>query len=336
MQELAARENFLALTHPGFLAERAEKAAMPFEALTCGTFALWRNARRLRRFLSAHPDVDILLTFDRPGAKMATLVAKLLSQERKTNNLPDLRVVHIVHEGHDKPALLKKWPYKNAFASVFDTQAQLRELSPADPKAAGLRFVLPPCIQADAYSRCPQTPSHFRFMVPLPMVIPKDIETVLHAMADLQAMALETRPWEVHIVGEGHLLEPLLALANHLQVAHRLVLLSTPDPSLYYDHAEAFILPTAFGPHDILRIQEAFALGLPLICSQLPGHAEIATDRENALFFPPGQPVALAGAMLRLLQDTALVENLTAHGTQALKQYSPAATVERLLEIFHS
>ncbi len=337
LQELTAKGNTLACARQSPLALAVEKAAWPFLSLPAptGLLASIRGAWQICQFLLKNPAVDTLLSFDHASAKLARLAAHFSAKTRKANTLPELRLAHIVHEGHDRASLLQKWPYKNASAYFFDTMAQLREFEEAGNKQA-MRMPLTPCILPEAYSpKCiGQTKAaHFRFMVPLPMIVPKDMEIVLHAMADLQAMALEIPPWEVHIVGEGHLLEPLLALAKELNVAHRLVLFSVADPRPYFCNAEAFILPTAFGPHDILRMQEAFALHLPLICSAMPGHIEMARDRESALFFPPSQPIALAGAMLRLLQEPKLVQTLTQNGAHALEQYTPDVTATRLLQM---
>lgn len=338
------RGNALACSPQSALTMAAKQDECPFLPLPAPgtTFAAWRGVRQIQQILLKNPAVDTLLSFDYESAKLAKLTAHVSVKARKANNLPELRLAHIVHEGYERASILQKWPYKNADAYFFDTMAQLREFEGVGNNQA-IRMPLSPCIVPEEYGAGKAMPHtvkpaqvHFRFMVPLPMIVPKDMETVLHAMADLQTMALEICPWEVHIVGEGHLLEPLLALAKELKVAHRLVLFSVADPRPYFHNAEAFILPAAFGPHDILRMQEAFALYVPLICSNLPGQMEFARDKESALFFPASQPIALAGAMLRLLQEPQLINTLTHNGVQTLAQFTPAATATHLLQVLEN
>jgi glycosyltransferase involved in cell wall biosynthesis len=65
---------------------------------------------------------------------------------------------------------------------------------------------------------------------------------------------------------------------------------------------DVFVTPVQEdGPREPLL--EAMAHGSPVVASGVGGIYEIVKDEETGLLFPPGQPEALAGCILRLLED---------------------------------
>lgn len=59
---------------------------------------------------------------------------------------------------------------------------------------------------------------------------------------------------------------------------------------------------------------EALACGVPLVVTDTGGCREYAIDGETALVVPPGDPVAMANAIRRLLNDEVLANKLVANG----------------------
>lgn len=59
-----------------------------------------------------------------------------------------------------------------------------------------------------------------------------------------------------------------------------------------------------------ITVMEAAACGTPSLASDSPGLRDSVLDGNTGLLVPHGDPVALAGAMVRLAQDRALVERL--------------------------
>jgi glycosyltransferase involved in cell wall biosynthesis len=90
-------------------------------------------------------------------------------------------------------------------------------------------------------------------------------------------------------------------------------------PSIWYENAP-------------LVIQEAFAHGRPVICSDIGGMAEKVTDGVNGLHFRAGDPASLAEVMIKAVTTPGLWEHLRAgipkvHGAQ-----EHAATLRNLYE----
>ena len=88
----------------------------------------------------------------------------------------------------------------------------------------------------------------------------------------------------------------------------------------YFRAADLFVLPSKREGLPVALL-EAMACGLPCIASRLPGSTEtIIEDRVNGLLVPPGDAVALAGAMALVLGDGRLAAALSA---------AARATIER-------
>ena len=69
-----------------------------------------------------------------------------------------------------------------------------------------------------------------------------------------------------------------------------------------YAQAAVFCMPSRFEPYG-LAVTEAMAYELPCVVTSVGGLPEIVLDGETGLIVPPEDPVALAGCLLRLLDD---------------------------------
>jgi glycosyltransferase involved in cell wall biosynthesis len=92
--------------------------------------------------------------------------------------------------------------------------------------------------------------------------------------------------------------------------------------------AHTSVAPEAFG----LVIAEAMALGKPVVATNVGGPAEIVEDGVTGRLVPPGDPVALADALLAVLGDRAMM----AHAAAAARaRFTPQAFGDRLMSLYH-
>ena len=70
------------------------------------------------------------------------------------------------------------------------------------------------------------------------------------------------------------------------------------------------IVPSIWWENSPLVIQEAFAFGKPVICSDIGGMAEKVADRRNGLHFRVGDPVHLAQVIREALATPGLWDSL--------------------------
>jgi glycosyltransferase involved in cell wall biosynthesis len=87
-------------------------------------------------------------------------------------------------------------------------------------------------------------------------------------------------------------------------------------------------------PVGVSGLAAAMAAGKPIVASALPDLAEYAPDGQAALLCPPADPLAIAAAILRLIDDPSLARRLAKTAQQAARrQFDLAACRARLEEI---
>jgi len=71
-----------------------------------------------------------------------------------------------------------------------------------------------------------------------------------------------------------------------------------------------------------LKLFEYLAVGRPIVASALGQIAEVLRDRQNGLLVPPGDPEALAGALLALRADPPLAKRLAAGAAEEGRRHT--------------
>ncbi len=162
------------------------------------------------------------------------------------------------------------------------------------------------------------------------LVYYKGLEFLVRAMQQVRGHAL--------IVGQGPAREALEAEAQALGVADRVTLLGhVPDTRPYYHAARVFALPShrrseAFG---IVQL-EAMAAGIPVVNANIPsGVPGVSVHGLTGETVTAADPVALAAALNRLLDDPALAARLGAAGRRRVQErYSLDGMTKRTLAVY--
>ena len=98
--------------------------------------------------------------------------------------------------------------------------------------------------------------------------------------------------------------------------------------------AKALVAPSLGGESFGLVLAEAFATATPVVASNIPGYADVATP-ETATLVPPGDEAALTDAIAAVLDDE---ERRVAMGraarTLAEERYSWSDVARRLEELY--
>jgi glycosyltransferase-like protein len=121
-----------------------------------------------------------------------------------------------------------------------------------------------------------------------------------------------------------------------LVLGEDVVLLGTvPDADLagWYHAADALCFPSAKEGWGLV-VLEAMAADLPVLASDLPVFAEYLIDGVDALLPAVGDPIAIAAAMERLLDDEGLRRKLVEGGRAVLPRYTWAASAVRHRAIY--
>lgn len=97
-----------------------------------------------------------------------------------------------------------------------------------------------------------------------------------------------------------------------------------------YQHAFAMAYVSFFGPENLPPL-EAFALGCPVVASDVPGAQEQLGDA--ALLAPPTSELQIANALLTLHRDASLRRRLIEHGHKRARAITAAHFVEGMFGI---
>ncbi len=114
---------------------------------------------------------------------------------------------------------------------------------------------------------------------------------------------------------------------------HHLDYLSDELVALFYSKADAFIYPSYYEGFG-LPVLEAMTLGTPVITSNTSSLPEVAGDA--ALFVDPNDPSSLAEAILRVLSDSQLRDELISKGKERAKLYSWQNTAKETIKAYQS
>src|SRR5207248_2118330 len=82
-----------------------------------------------------------------------------------------------------------------------------------------------------------------------------------------------------------------------------------------YAGARVFTLPSRYEPYGLVLV-EAMAYGIPCVGTTVQSIPEILDHGRTGLLVPPGDPDALAEALLRLCRDDDLCRRLAAAGRE--------------------
>ena len=147
----------------------------------------------------------------------------------------------------------------------------------------------------------------------------KDYPTMIAAFARLAA---ERPDSQLVLVGEGSLKSEVERLVRQGGLAGRVRLLGVRrDVPELLSAADGYVLSSAWEGMPV-AVLEASAVGLPIVATSVGGVPEVVEDGTTGLLVPPGNPAALADAMIRL-------ESLSPEGRAAMGRRGRTLVEER-------
>lgn len=137
----------------------------------------------------------------------------------------------------------------------------------------------------------------------------KSVDVLLRALPAVRATVPEAR---LRVVGIGPELEPLRRLRRALGLEAAVEFLEhVPFERLILEYRDCavFCLPSRQEGFGIVLL-EAMAAGRPIVASRATAIPEVVPDGQAGYLVPPGDPAALAHALITLLTDRVMAERL--------------------------
>lgn len=153
----------------------------------------------------------------------------------------------------------------------------------------------------------------------------------------LRALARIRRPWRLAVCGAGPELGPCRELARELGIAARVEFhgrVERGDVAAIASRAICTVVPSLWPePFGLVGIESA-AAGTAVVASAVGGIDEWCRHRGNGLLVRPGDPVALAEAIGRLLADPAYAEALGSEGRRLAAAFPSGGRVAEELDVW--
>jgi phosphatidylinositol alpha-mannosyltransferase len=111
-----------------------------------------------------------------------------------------------------------------------------------------------------------------------------------------------------------------------------------PDQDMprWYRTAEVFCAPSTGYEALGIVLLEAMASGTALVTTDIEGYRTVVTPGRDALVVPPGDPRALADALVRVLSDPELSRRLVERAQQRVRDYDWPVLAARLIEVYQA
>lgn len=175
----------------------------------------------------------------------------------------------------------------------------------------------------------------------LHLVVARNLEALYDNQTALRALqrVRQLRP-DAHmtIAGTGPEKARLVALAQELGLAEFVQFAGRLDPdamAALYRRADVTLNPSLADnmPNSVL---EALASGVPVVSTDVGGVPFMVRHEQQALLVPPGDPEAMAAAVLRLANDPALRQRLVSAGLSEVQRYTWDQVAPLLLAVYRS
>jgi glycosyltransferase involved in cell wall biosynthesis len=198
--------------------------------------------------------------------------------------------------------------------------------------------IVPNIIDLKRFVRRPSKESHSR-SDSAHLVVTRNLEPLYDIPTALRAFAIvrEKRP-DTHmtIAGGGPERERLVALAHQLGVARYVKFTGSLENrciAQLFLEADVFINASL---HDNMpnSILEALASGVPIVSTNVCGIPFLVEHQKTAILVPPRDPVAMAQAVLHLLDDPNVAEQLIRAGWDLVQHYTWHRVRPRLLDVY--
>ncbi len=162
----------------------------------------------------------------------------------------------------------------------------------------------------------------------------KGLEVLLRALPAVLKSVPDVR---LTVVGRGPMDKRARQTTEELGISGSVEFLGPvlPDdlPRLYAG-CDVYCAPGLGGETLGIVLLEAMASGAPVVASRIPGYDETVRDGVDGILVPPGEPEALASALVGILTDEPRRKTLTAAGLERTREYAWPKVAQQTLDYY--
>jgi phosphatidyl-myo-inositol alpha-mannosyltransferase len=119
-------------------------------------------------------------------------------------------------------------------------------------------------------------------------------------------------------------------MTRHLQGVEFLGRVTDDEKAQLFRTADVFVSPATGRESFGIVLLEAMAAGTPIVCSDIHGYKGVVKRGDQGLLVPPGDKVALAEAIARILDDPDLAARMGASGRARADEFSWRGVARRV------
>jgi phosphatidylinositol alpha-mannosyltransferase len=109
----------------------------------------------------------------------------------------------------------------------------------------------------------------------------------------------------------------------------------TPDMlPRYFRSADIYCSPATGGESFGIVLLEAMAAGAAIVASNIGGYSDVVSHEETGILVPPGEPSAIADAVVRVGRDRALRSALVENARRSVERYSWDRVTREILDVY--
>ncbi|MFC2007104.1 glycosyltransferase family 4 protein [Chloroflexota bacterium] len=109
---------------------------------------------------------------------------------------------------------------------------------------------------------------------------------------------------------------------------------SYSDLPRYYKAADVVCAPATGWESFGIVLLEAMAVGKPLVASNIEGYSSVATDGMEGLLVPPRNPQEIAGALLSVMKDSSMQQQMGSRGRLKALEYDWEQVAKRVFDCY--
>jgi glycosyltransferase involved in cell wall biosynthesis len=292
--------------------------------------AAWRLSRVLKQLKP-----DIVHAHDPHGVAMASLAVSMSTMPLRPRLVASRRV-----DFHMRRSALSRWKYRQVDCFICASDA-IRRIVVSDGIPRKRTVTVHEGIDLGRVAAAPPAELHKELWLPHHAPLVGNVAALVphkgqrHLVDAVTHVLPEYPDTRFIIAGEGELRGSLEQQIHHHHLEKHVILAGFRADILSEHKAFDIFVMSSVTEGLGTSLLDAMACGKPVVATNVGGIPEVVVDGETGLLVPPRDPTAMATALVRLLADRGLREQMGAAGlTRVRARFRAETMVQNTLKVY--